>query len=256
MNLLVPKSNSLKWQLIFSRYDQVLFYFLYLLVFIIPYAFGQWWKFIPSSISIFFIAYASHKIRFVDFLGITCSFRQVPILLSFFLIVALCSYFYIRDQSIATHISMVSFDNFVLWHVGIAFQVLNEEIVFRALLLKILMNLTNSKVISAIISSMLFVSLHILIYLVFKNIFLNYLSLCVLFLFSIVCSTAFLTNNHIWFGFVIHYGWNFTRFTHTYFSPNNEKLTEGALFNILEGNSIVIVILLLLLTICIIRSHA
>ncbi len=115
------------------------------------------------------------------------------------------------------------------------FQVLNEEMLFRAVLLRELGRTGASAWKLSLGSALFFVISHLLFYWLKDGIWLQPLALWNLFVFSVACNSLFLHCGHIGYGYAIHVGWNLTRFGGDFFR-NSALLPEGAAFNALESS--------------------
>ncbi len=121
-------------------------------------------------------------------------------------------------------------------------QVLNEEIVFRALLLRAVIHLCGRRKIAVLLASILcalvFSVGHFLLY-YFNEIPANQsvlqpLTLLNLFLFGLACSWAFIKSGSIAFPLALHAAWNIPRFG-SFFYSNGSFVYDGPIFNVLEG---------------------
>ncbi len=117
------------------------------------------------------------------------------------------------------------------------FQVLSEEMLFRAILLGELVRRLrgfstpglNLMVCAA------FGLLHIPFYLLKDGSFIGWMAAVNLGLFSWACNAFYLKRGHIGFAVALHLGWNWTRFGMD-FTRAGELLAEGALFRTFEGS--------------------
>ncbi len=206
------------------------YFLLILIVFIIPYFFSPWWKFIPITMLILWLSFIVNKL---DYLGITIA---PPKTLCGGLLIA---WIIIFHQFIVYQLKrndIVYLVNPLIWYVTVIFQTLNEELVLRAALLKTIAKIIRSPYLMASFAAICFSLLHLVFYYYAAGIVLSILAVVVIFLFGFICNLLFLKYQHIWYGYILHLSWNLTRFTGDYFYQGISKISEGSLFNILEGS--------------------
>lgn len=129
-------------------------------------------------------------------------------------------------------------------------QPLNEEIVFRALLLGLLARLFSHRVFLAILAAVVFSCTHFVLY--YFGVMatpLDITTLATLFFFSLAANALFLTVGHIGFGFAIHVAWNWWRFPGEIWSGNT-VVNEAVSFNLIEGSWPVLLTVALVGLIC------
>lgn len=116
------------------------------------------------------------------------------------------------------------------------FQVLNEELVLRGLLLTVLAVRTrrHPALASAAVAAV-FSGLHQALYPLKDGSWLGFGALLNLFLFGVWANAAFLRSRHIGWGLAVHLGWNLNRFTGD-FVRAGQIVPEGQLFDPLEGS--------------------
>ncbi len=125
------------------------------------------------------------------------------------------------------------------WQLGLQFfQVLNDEIVLRAVLLGALFYALREKLLTSIIAAFLFSLAHAAYYYSgAEPVQLAPLVLLNLFLFSLVCNWTFFTFKHIGFAIALHAGWNLFRFSgHLIDFSTHQPVSEGQTFNLIESS--------------------
>ncbi len=114
------------------------------------------------------------------------------------------------------------------------FQVLNDEMVGRALLIGIAIRvLPRSHTVVFLIAG-LFAVAHAVFY-ARTGVWIGTLAIVTLFAFGIVVNTLFLAFQHIWYGFALHFAWNVYRFS-TAYGIDGTRLREANSFQYIEGN--------------------
>jgi membrane protease YdiL (CAAX protease family) len=211
------------------------------LVFVLPYCFAFWWKFILATPIIIFLSYLENGRQFLQKLGLIIPLRHLFLSIILFLGIYYFSHLYINYQISKNTLSF--YPNPPIWTMTVFFQVFNEELVTRALLLNFLQKKLKSRLICAIFAALSFSLLHFLLYFPLSKIILNTQALLAIFLFGFLCNMLFLRFHHIYFGLALHLGWNMVRFSGVYFQ-NNQIIPEGILFNLFEGNWMVNVFLI------------
>jgi membrane protease YdiL (CAAX protease family) len=228
-----------------------IYFILIMFVFVAPYFYDYWWKFIPSTlIIILFTKYCKGEWR--KYLGTTIEKQNILILffkfIFFICLVNLFLSYIIKNNELTTY------QYPLYWYVTIFFQVLNEEIVFRGLILKSFFEKTNKKIIPIILAAAVFPLMHFLYYYYAEKVILGLSVIIILFLFAIICNLLYSILNHIWYGCVLHLALNLPIFTKDYYL-NGIKINEGELFNIF-GNSFVLTLFLTVSLFIIYRFNA
>ena len=119
----------------------------------------------------------------------------------------------------------------------LTFQVLNEEIMLRAIALQALSDKLKSPIVATCISSLVFSFLHLLLYSYSSEVFLDPLTLFNLFLFGVLSSSLYFKTGNIACSYAIHLAWNLNRFGRTHFSLTQlDYIREGVTFNFIEGS--------------------
>lgn len=249
MAILNYTENSKSINLYFST---MVYSAIILSIFIAPYFVGFWWKYIPSTILMVIVTKKLINDRYFSYLGLKIPTSNLVIFLLMFTSFAGLSNYFIKYQAHMQNLSITPIGHYYLWYVGICFQALNEEIVFRSLALKFFMRTQKYKVIISILVALIFSLAHFCFYHFAQKIYLNLFSVINLFLFGLTCNLLFLLFRHIWFGYALHASWNLTRYTHTFLN-HGTSVSEGELFNILESSVyITIILLILIVTLCLV----
>ena len=198
-----------------------------LLIFITPYFFDGWWKFLLATIGILFISKTY-------LCGLKAPISHYFITGGLILILFLfCRILIIKNASLV-NIEYVTNKYSLIWGVAIFFQVLNEEIILRSTLIHIIAKRVKVKLILILGPALLFTILHFLFY-YSHGCALNISAMTFILLFGIICNMLFIKFKHIWFGFALHLSWNLTKFT-GYFLMNGVSISECQSFNYIEGN--------------------
>lgn len=217
-------------------------------------------KFIPSTISIVFITFVFYKKKWLDLLGLRSSFRQLA--QAFVLMLLFCAIsFLVISWSLSANghalIFAEIFDYFV-----VPFQTLNEEMIFRSLLLSILLKLGLSKNKTVILPALIFSLFHWVFY---SYIMLpenrgpiNLEALITLFMFGVAANSLFLKFRNIYFSWALHCGWNMHRFG-SKIAPIGESdfrkgVHEYMTFNLLEGSTLIMILSIFLAAACLAKE--
>lgn len=234
---------------IYASYTKALFV---ISIFFLPYFMDGWWKFIPSTILICITYNLTSNILWKTSLNALTKHKSIVKYL--LLLAVLYATFKVAISYIIAQYGISSKSIPQIWLLSTFFQVFNEEMILRGTLISFMLtaiegkvrNIKIAKYAMVILIALIFAILHYLFYLIAENISLNCPAMCALFLFGIICNLLFLQYKHIWFGYIIHLSWNLTRFNNEYYLYG-AKLSEGKLYNLLEGNYIVIIALFVIL---------
>jgi membrane protease YdiL (CAAX protease family) len=129
--------------------------------------------------------------------------------------------------------------------IGFLFQAFNEEILFRAALIGLLIQFVPSAPVVSLGSAFLFAAAHFLLYR-FSNpmhLALSTAALATLFFAGVAMNNLYLAFRHIGFSWAIHAGWNVVWLPATiYDAATNERLHEPQIFDRVLGAPTVAVI--------------
>lgn len=121
---------------------------------------------------------------------------------------------------------------------GLMFQSLNEEILFRALLIGLLLQYAGSRVLISVVLACIFAAAHFLLYR-FSNplhVPLSPIALSTLFLAGVAMNNLYLAFRHIGFSWAFHAGWNVVWLSPPmYDTLTNVPLHEPQVFNRVLG---------------------
>lgn len=198
-----------------------------LAVFITPYFIEGWWKFLVATIIILSLGKPSNY-------GLIVSKNHLISAIILILTLFILCRIIILENANSSGIDYLMNQYSFIWCITIFFQVLNEEMILRGMLLQTMLKKFKSKFILIFLPAVLFMSLHYLFY-YSQGCKLNINALTFILLFGIIGNMLFIAFEHIWFGFALHFSWNLTRFTGS-FLINGVYISEGESFNIIEGN--------------------
>jgi hypothetical protein len=118
------------------------------------------------------------------------------------------------------------------------FQVFNEELVLRAMLLTAALSLFKKSWVSIFLVALVFSGSHFAIYsLIEPEALISGMTLVNLFLFALVCNYSYFTFGNIAYCLAIHGGWNLYRFSGELFQNNSTNpLVESETFNLIESS--------------------
>lgn len=219
----------MKWRMRF------VFVALLVSIFVAPYVYDARGKFAFGFAGILICLYFLFRKRAVALSGLMVSRKQLFVASLIFAAFASFSHWLIHSASSRFGLTAVPYDQ-LDWRLSPIFQVLNEEIVTRALLLGFVAKFIPYRLIVSIFAAAIFTALHYLLYRfnLHSSVSLFPLTLLNLFLFGVLCNSLFLKWRHIWFCYAIHLGWNLSRFTRD-FVKGETPIPEGMTFNIFEG---------------------
>jgi membrane protease YdiL (CAAX protease family) len=126
--------------------------------------------------------------------------------------------------------------------IGFLFQALNEEILFRALLIGFIVQYARSALPVSFAVAFLFSAAHFLLYR-FSNpmhLALSFTALATLFFAGLAWNNLYLAFRHIGFSWALHAGWNVVWLpVPIYDASTNQRLHEPQLFDLVLGSPIV-----------------
>lgn len=203
--------------------------------FLLPYSRINAWNFIPAFGVILICARSLRGWKAREWLGIALSRRELARTLAWSAGLALTFRFALLQLAAEAGLRFDASAWSPLLRTRPVFQVLNEEMLFRAVLLRELGRTGASAWKLSLGSAIFFALSHILFYWLKDGIWLQPVALWNLLVFSVACNSLFLHYGHIGYGYAIHVGWNLTRFGGDFFRGST-LLSEGTAFNVLEGS--------------------
>ena len=125
------------------------------------------------------------------------------------------------------------------WSIGLRsrpiFQALNEEIVFRALLLGTFLKVSpNLRLQTSMYAAAVFALAHFAFYYLKDAEMIGTWALLSYFFFGVICNLLFFKTGNVALSYALHLAWNFTRFSGDYLKEG-QVIREGATINYLEG---------------------
>jgi hypothetical protein len=221
------------------------------IAFLIPYAFGwdwPWWKFIPASIVIILIRWVVARENFARDLGLLCEGRDFATAALIFITTATIAYYCIPLILATYGYEAASHETHIGWRFFAVFQVLNEEMLLRALLLISLARLFRSRWAASLLAASVFTLLHYGLYRFgLQQTGLKVEALLTLFFFALSCNALFMSTGTIAAPYALHLGWNLTRFGHEWIATTSGlQLSEAESFNLIEGHPLVLALAIIL----------
>jgi membrane protease YdiL (CAAX protease family) len=219
-------------------------------ILLIGYLLPAWWKFIPSTLAIIGTTYFFSSFQFHKKLGLTGDLRHWVHALILLSVVFYLSPWVMNYALDGSGYSLVK-SPFIEYLVS-PFQTLNEEMVFRGLLLTFLLNTRLTRGPVVILPALIFGLFH---WLFFKyNLAsenrgeLTLVALFTIILFGIATNALFVKTGSIALPWALHLGWNLNRFgSHISFVEDPlVKIPEVTTFNLLEGQYSVLFLSLVL----------
>lgn len=209
--------------------------------FLTPYVFGwnwPWWKFIPASIIIFLIRRHVARETFARDLGLLCEGRDFAKAVVILVVVATIAHLAIPLLLTTYGYESVRNETHLGWRLFAIFQVLNEEMLLRALLLVSLVRFIKSHWAANLLAASVFTLLHYALYRFgIQQTGLKIEALLTLFFFALSCNALFISSGTIAASYALHVGWNLTRFGHEWIEKTSGlQLKEAESFNLIEGH--------------------
>ena len=224
--------------------------------FLVPYTLGwgwAWWKFAGASLAIILSLCWANPKDSVSKLGLRMGRIDIGLaVLSLFSVGLMAAYVIPHILRSFGYAADISYSH--SWrYLATPFQVLNEEMVLRAVLLTILARLVDRKVVVSVSVATVFAAAHFLLCRFGPpRTALSINALTTLFLVGVALNQFFFTTGNIAIPFGIHLGWNFTRFgSHWVGQTSGLDLPVGMDFNLIEGNFIVIALAAILLVLAV-----
>ena len=211
---------------------------------LVPYTLGWawgWWKFAGASTGVVLLWRWARPEGFTADLGLRVRQSDFALALSSLLVVGIGASCLI--PSILRQHGYIRGPEDIAWmFLATPFQTLNEEMVFRALLLTVLGRLLKARLLLSAAVAGFFALLHFALYRFgAPHTTLSAQALTTLFLVGFGLNELFIATGSIAGPWAIHCGWNLTRFGNGWvgkFTPG--ALPQGADFNLIEGNPWVI----------------
>jgi uncharacterized protein len=210
--------------------------------------YSAWWQFIPSTFFILLLTKQLYPQQWKKYLGLVGSLKDLILAVLIGTIFGVVSYYVIKNCLPGNYI--LGRENFwkYLSFITNLFQTLNEEMLFRALLLNSLLYVGFGKWKTVLVPALMFSLLHWFFYMFNYSLdvrgALNLSSLITIFLFSFSMGLIFIKTKSIFIPWALHYGWNFNRFSMGVVELGNpgERIPEYLSFNLIEGSGVVVVL--------------
>lgn len=199
----------------------------------------HWWRGIPSTVVILFVGALFFGREMPRVYGLVMSPKQLAISLALF--AALLPLFsYVLFTWVIVEPLSVERYSYPPAQVHQFFQVFNDEILLRAALLTVLLKAFPHPKTVLLVPAVFFAIAH---HVVYRSgaVQIDWPAMLSIFSFAAIANTLFIRYRHIGYGFALHYAWNFYRFNSRYYL-NGASLSEGASFNYIEGDSLVVVL--------------
>ncbi|HYG36301.1 MAG TPA: CPBP family intramembrane glutamic endopeptidase [Clostridia bacterium] len=211
-----------------------------LFVFLIPYTLGwTWgcWKFVSTCAGIVLLWRWARPKGFAADLGIRLCRADFTLAVVLLLVVGMGAHRLI--PGILQQHGYIRGQHDLIWmFLVIPFQVLNEEMVLRALLLTALARILRPRFFLSAVVAGLFALLHFTLYRFGPpHTALSISALTTLFLVGFALNELFLATGSIAAPWAIHFGWNLTRYGSDWIGETSSgTLPQGLDFNLIEGN--------------------
>lgn len=209
---------------------------IFILAYLFPYFYleGIWWRAIPSTAVMFVLGAAVSGHATLRVFGLRMSAQQAALSVGVFLgLLPLASLVLFRLVVVEPLSAQTA--GTVLSRTHQLFQVLNDEIVLRAVLLGTLVRAAGHPKAIVLLTALAFSFGHYVVYRL-GAVQVEWPALASLFSFGVIANCLFLWSRHIGYGLALHFAWNLLRFDNVYYLAGR-PLSEGATFNYIEGNA-------------------
>ena len=197
-----------------------------------------WFKFIPSTLAIITMTYFFYPNKWKEFLGISWSAKEVFIGIAVFLAFLFTSFFVVKfSLPEGFHLKISA----PIEYIVVPFQTINEELVFRGLLLSGLLSAGLKKRNVILYPALVFSILHWAFY-TFNLVDSNrggvdFSALLTLIFFAMAMNLLFIHTKSIILPWAIHFAWNVHQFGSRIVNlETGEAVKEFQVFNILVGS--------------------
>ena len=199
----------------------------------------HWWAFIPATAAILGALRLLHGSQWTSYAGLKMPLTHVLLAVAAFGLVVIATKLLLPD--LYASIGLRADSPRIEQQLGLPFQSLNEEIVFRALLIGLLLQYVGSRVLISVGVACIFSVPHFLLYR-FSNplhLALSPIALLTLFLAGAAMNNLYLAFRHIGFSWALHAGWNIVWLpAAVYDATTNERLYEPQVFDRVLGSPI------------------
>jgi len=168
----------------------------------------HWWAFIPATLAILAVLRLLHGPAWAGYAGLKMSVTDALLAAALFGLMVVATRLLLPGIYASNGLSADSPP--IARQLGLLFQSLNEEILFRALLIGLLLPIAGSRVLISVGLACIFAAAHFLLYRYSNplHLALSPLALLTLFLAGLVMNNLYLAFRHIGFSWAFHAGWN------------------------------------------------
>jgi membrane protease YdiL (CAAX protease family) len=168
----------------------------------------HWWAFIPATVAILAMLRLMHGSSWASYAGLRMSLTDALLAVAAFGLIVLATTLLLPEIYASSGLRADSPP--IARQLGLLFQSLNEEILFRALLIGLLLQVAGSSILISIGLACIFAAAHFVLYRYSNplHLALSPLALLTLFLAGVVMNNLYLAFRHIGFSWAFHAGWN------------------------------------------------
>ena len=212
------------------------------LLFILPYLFDAWWKFVPASLCILGTLRWWNPSHWIEYSGLRI--RPLFLLSAIFLMIPI---FFLFNLFVSKRLDALgwmwdrSFYHYG-WMLMPIFQVLNEEILLRGWMLSLLELTRLNRTIIVVVSALFFSVIHLGFYPLTQGGPLSIGSAMTLFFVGLVCNFLFFIFRSIALPYALHASWNLNQYGQGMIvdQVTGARVLEFQSFNALVGNNVVV----------------
>lgn len=212
--------------------------------------FNGWWYSSIGTLLIIIISYFIWKNNFIQFIGLKINKKKIILSVLLTILLLGFSYLFISFIGLKNNIGLKFSHPLSYYH--IIFYTFNEEIIFGAILLNLL--LKNTKINPIIISALLSIGFTLMHFIFYKWVFLDRgilqpITLTTLFLFFFFRNNLIIKSSHIGYSWALHFSWMAIMFgCQLYYSNSGNGLSELHRFNTFIGSYEMLIVSFILAT--------
>jgi hypothetical protein len=168
----------------------------------------HWWVFIPATAAIMVALRLLHGPSWMHYAGLKISLTDVLLVAAAFGLMVMATKLLLPDIYATNGLRADSPP--IERQIGLLFQSLNEEILFRALLIGLVLQYARSRVLISVGLACIFSAAHFALYRYSNplHLALSPIALLTLFLAGVAMNNLYLAFGHIGFSWAFHAGWN------------------------------------------------
>ena len=200
----------------------------------------NWWAFILASAAIMGVLRLVYGVKWASRAGLKLSPSEAVMVVATFALVAAASTLLLPIVYRGAGLKVEA--PHLMGQIGFLFQALNEEILFRALMIAFILYYVRSAILVSVGLALVFAAAHFFMYRVTNpmHFALSNNALATLFLAGVAMNNLYLTFRHIGFSWAFHAGWNVAWLPAAFYdAATNAPLREPQIFDRVLGAPVV-----------------